>query len=410
MSTGLSKNNILPQICAFAIIWQFFWSDNSNLRLYPYVFWPLLAGIALYNWNKLFYGKNSQKYGKLTFYALAYMTISSIFSIAFTDGLLFVAECMLYLLAVDYVIESSVSTEYLIKTIKAIALVHAGLVLLQYFIPMVFYAIVGAISGSEVVSELMYNASMGCYFGYTGQSSTISVYLIVGMTFTLTSLAKKFSLFDLIGLLTCLIAIPLTNRRGTFICTAVLLLIFLLFSKQSKSIKYGGVFIGVLVILAVGVENLPGMNALFEKVDNYNNRADVLSGRSALWEVAYDIFLNNPIFGAGQSSFVTLSKTDLPTAHNSYMQKLSELGSVGTIVFFLPYLNCLIKCIRQMRNKLLEDKNSFVSYIMLQMYFLVASFSEGIFETPCLFVIIYLVQLTSLSDIDKSVYQPLTKK
>lgn len=33
----------LDQIVAFLVVWEFFWSDNLHLRIYPYIFWPMVS-------------------------------------------------------------------------------------------------------------------------------------------------------------------------------------------------------------------------------------------------------------------------------------------------------------------------------------------------------------------------------
>ena len=53
-----------PLVLSFFILWQFFWSDNSYLRLNPYIFWPIVAAFSfIVCFNK---GIVLDKYTKLT--------------------------------------------------------------------------------------------------------------------------------------------------------------------------------------------------------------------------------------------------------------------------------------------------------------------------------------------------------
>lgn len=328
------------------------------------------------------------------------MIFSAILNGYIKDGGMFVIECALYFLSISYIAAKDFPINKILNIIKTFALAHASLVLLQYFMPSVFYSIVGLISGGTVVAELSSNAANGCYFGFTGQSSTISVYLIVGLALSLFSLKDNVSIRNIIPVIMCIIAIPLTNRRGTFIC-AILMIIYYVFSLRFKPFyKLLVVVVIAFIITIIGVDNIPGINELFDKVNKYQDSSDFLSGRTYLWIEAIDIFRRNPLFGAGQSSYISLVQTDLPSAHNSYLQKLAELGIVGSFIFFQPHIYSLKQSISKgvLRSYL---NNSWV-YIALLLYFFISALSEGIYETPCLFIIIYLIQFLVFKEIDKS--------
>ena len=144
--------------------------------------------------------------------------------------------------------------------------------------------------------------------------------------------------------------------------------------------------------------------ALFSKAEHYQNTSDALSGRGDLWDMAFQQFQSSPLFGNGFGSFVQLSKTDLPSAHNSYLQKLSELGIIGTIVFFAPFFQAFANSLKFALNRKgnVTDKKLFLALLLVQVYFFIGSLSEGIFETPILFVLLFTVQLISLREIDKN--------
>jgi O-antigen ligase len=71
-------------------------------------------------------------------------------------------------------------------------------------------------------------------------------------------------------------------------------------------------------------------------------QADFSSGRLDFWKIALQIFIHNPIFGAGFDSFaVVMSRYDqwngtfrIEQAHNDYLQVLAEAGIFGLVCVF----------------------------------------------------------------------------
>jgi O-antigen ligase len=68
-----------------------------------------------------------------------------------------------------------------------------------------------------------------------------------------------------------------------------------------------------------------------------SGQADITSGRSHFWAVAFQIFLAHPILGAGLEAFgVAYTQFDSQTglfrveqAHNDYLQTLADAGILG---------------------------------------------------------------------------------
>jgi len=98
---------------------------------------------------------------------------------------------------------------------------------------------------------------------------------------------------------------------------------------------------GALIFLVLGsVLYLGGEAALFRSVGLSDPGAgDVTSGRAHFWGVAWQIFLANPIIGAGLDAFgVAYPKYDtwngqfrVEQAHNDYLQILADAGILGFV-------------------------------------------------------------------------------
>lgn len=91
---------------------------------------------------------------------------------------------------------------------------------------------------------------------------------------------------------------------------------------------------GVLLTAAVGVLFLSGADPLVRGIGLQGGQADVTSGRTHFWGVAWRIFLENPIIGAGYDAFgVAFTRFDtwngffrVENAHNDYLQILADGG------------------------------------------------------------------------------------
>ena len=95
---------------------------------------------------------------------------------------------------------------------------------------------------------------------------------------------------------------------------------------------------GGLVLLVLGsVLFLGGEAALLRGIGLQQGVEDVTSGRAHFWQIAWQIFLSNPILGAGFDAFgVAFTRYDtwngqfrVEQAHNDYLQILADGGILG---------------------------------------------------------------------------------
>ncbi|MEJ7848421.1 MAG: O-antigen ligase family protein [Pyrinomonadaceae bacterium] len=106
--------------------------------------------------------------------------------------------------------------------------------------------------------------------------------------------------------------------------------------SRSRLLMFGGAVATVLVILGLTFF-LGGEESFLRAFGLTQNQADVTSGRLHFWSVAWQIFMNSPIFGAGYDTFgVAFSRYDtwmgtfrIEQAHNDYLQTLADAGIAG---------------------------------------------------------------------------------
>ena len=378
-------------VLCFLMIWQFFWSDNSSLRFNPYLFWPLMAAASL-----IAVASRKVKislYSKMIIFSLVWCSVSSLFSPSWISGIAFLLEILLYFIAVKLFTNKGIEFT---KIAYGFCIAHMFLLLLQVFAPFVFYFFVGLISGSSKVALLKENAGNGIFYGFTGQTSTIAFYLVFGLIISLYNFAKgkKLNYFFLLFGILFEISLLLTNRRGGTLISLAVIAFFVFLDKRKLSLKISLAIVIALVLMAIGLDRIPGFKGIVEKFQITSERNNSLSGRTQFWDYCIETFKAKPIFGSGFYSFSQNTQFEVETAHNSYLQKMAEIGIVGTMVFFVPHIYTLFISFRMFfsNKENSNEKKYMLLMILLQLSFLLFAIFEGVFETPILFVFIFLIE------------------
>jgi O-antigen ligase len=172
------------------------------------------------------------------------------------------------------------------------------------------------------------------------------------------SVARDKKPFYLIALVLMAIAVVMTGSRGGMVgvfATASFVLITAYAALRSSRTQGGNsglkIALGaaaVLIAAVGGVLFLSGADPLVRGIGLDGARADVTSGRMHFWSVAWQIFLENPLIGAGFDAFgVAFTKFDtwngyfrVEQAHNDYLQMLTDGGvlafaCVAAFIFLL---------------------------------------------------------------------------
>ncbi len=198
----------------------------------------------------------------------------------------------------------------------------------------------------------------GIYSNINAAGVLISTAIPVALFFLFIekNIISKISFSVILFLLS--ISLLLTNSRSSLVAAfiSVIVIIFLMRKKLLKSILiYGSIAIVVLLIFTP-IYDLISTLLRFERIVNT---------RSFIWDIAFNIISNNPIFGVGPGQFpnyiykylpvmigtwdeqainFVYSEAGLGHAHNFFLFYFSELGFLGfvfTIVFPLIFYKIL---------------------------------------------------------------------
>lgn len=162
----------------------------------------------------------------------------------------------------------------------------------------------------------------------------------------------------LIAIFLMMLAVVMTGSRGGLIsslgATAFILFAHFYLTTRSHKLRAAARLrlaisaAAILAAVALAVVFLSGADPLVRGLGMQSGQADFSSGRAHFWFVAWKIFLDNPIIGAGYDAFgVAFTKYDtwngtfrIEQAHNDYLQALADGGLIffTCIAFFIALL------------------------------------------------------------------------
>lgn len=189
---------------------------------------------------------------------------------------------------------------------------------------------------SDLTYSFLYR---GMNHGLTNHYSRNAFYISLGIFITFSNILtkKKIEKKDIILFMFFVCTMLLVAKRGTTLFLIVTIFILLIFKERNlskkikKSLKY--ISLGLLLLL-IAYFFIPGTSNLFNRIVAMSNSEDVSTGRFYLYEIAWEMFKNKPMFGNGWGSFlIRMTGTTFQAVHNDYIQLLAETGLIGTFIF-----------------------------------------------------------------------------
>lgn len=152
----------------------------------------------------------------------------------------------------------------------------------------------------------------------------IAMYLLLKSDY-----AKRFKNYYYASIALNLICILLTASRMVLPTVAVAILWFVFWTKRS----YVWYMLGVTAIGGIALIINPDL------IPRFSSIAYAFEDRFALWDVGWQIFLSNPLFGRGAMSYMNLyylytDKADMH-AHQLGVNTLADYGILGVIILML---------------------------------------------------------------------------
>jgi O-antigen ligase len=179
-----------------------------------------------------------------------------------------------------------------------------------------------------------YTAGLTSHYSYNGIFCSLA-FVTRSSKMIFSKNNKKTSKNDYIFMFASFLALVLTNKRAHLIfsvlsiATAYMILNSEVFAKKLfRNILY----LVITAILTYALTTIiPEAKTVFFR---FFNQIDISTGRFSAWNVAWQVFTKNPIYGVGWFNF-RLYYPIISEVHNVYLQILCEFGVIG-FMFIVP--------------------------------------------------------------------------
>lgn len=165
------------------------------------------------------------------------------------------------------------------------------------------------------------------------------------------------------------IIVKFKNFKGNFIERISKRLLFL----------FPLLFILIIVLSMINGNNIAG-SAINRLIEEFNS--DSFSGRTDLYDLAWNMYKEHPIFGIGYNCFAITSGYDYFT-HSTYMELLSCTGTIGFLLFLGPILIATCRSFRAFK----KDNGRSTTLLLLM---LVSSLFGIVYYNMVFLMVLYL--------------------
>lgn len=251
-----------------------------------------------------------------------------------------------------------------IKLICIFGCIHAVVTVSQAIAPSIYRTLILPLyAGSRYYTQVNYQLSNGFLPGLSFHYSTNGIYLATSLMLAAVLVIcrraprrRNFILFLLIaaGLL-------LTGKRGvTVFSIAGFFMVYYIYKSNKphkRIVNILALLIALLVVLVVMSAVMPEMTGFIARFQEQSRSGDISTGRFALYALAFQRFLTNPLFGTGWDTFKyfhELNFGQMLNVHNVYIQLLSENGIIGAAPFYfllIWYYVRTVKVLKRLRRR-----------------------------------------------------------
>lgn len=300
--------------------------------------------------------------------------------------------------------------KYVFRVLLVASVMMSLYAVLVNLFPSIYYNLVKKIlpSSAHTFIETGLSSKYGIAVG--GEIITADYYAFFGMILSLNMLmllGKKLKgKLIYIGIFAlCALCIVLQNRKAELVMSVFVIAVLIFSNVNVISIhgKWKRIFIfalvsaialtGFLVMLNQGYLARYELffNQIVKNASDNSTVIDISSGRMRLWERAFNLFREHPVFGIGWGRFRehltdtynVLNEGQLSNAHNNYLQLLCETGVVGLILYTGPlfyFLHRTMKRIRLLRKSSADSLSriSASTSLSVQLFYLTLSFIDPV--------------------------------
>ena len=183
-------------------------------------------------------------------------------------------------------------------------------------------------------------AALTRHYSYNGIYCTVVFLLLASLLITKNvkpNVYKKHLILTMFSF----IAVVLTQKRAhlLFSVAALIGLYFLCGRYKGLTKTFRVIFWGTLAVIGFAIASLfvPAFSNILSRF-YVSGDADISTGRFDAWQAAWEMFLENKVFGNGWFYFpLEYNRTEFPEVHNIYIQYLQILYSYYLLLYYIHY-------------------------------------------------------------------------
>lgn len=273
----------------------------------------------------------------------------------------------------------------------ALLSIHAVSTLLFAAVPSIYRSLIKPVFFAGDMDAIGYQSGLTAHYSYNGMLLSAGVLLSASRLYLMDREKNNLreQLPKVFNFVLFIVALLVTSKRGPLSAVVVSLVLALFVGSGKYKFEafvklllcvIAGAFI--LVILSQVVPQITVVFGRFQEISASATDADATNGRSYLWARAFELWHSSPVFGHGWGTYRYYweGRMDVATstAHNVFLNLLSEVGIVGLLVFFMaafPSLIGLWKLMSLQRTFERECAFSVAFAFMFQIFFYVYSFT-----------------------------------
>lgn len=385
----ISISKIFYGIVAFLSCWYFYFASSFKLRPYPSLFWIAMAALSILmafihrtRLNKI---DIAYLLGMIFLIGLSLSSVNPIASI----GVL--ANYIIYYLVARFITKNC-DGEKIHSIILFFSIIHLVCLYMQVIFPDLYTRVVLPLLSdsihTEVIEQMNWNKA---YYGFSMQTSMCAMYLSIGAVLSAVrakneqKTTKKMFYIILVALF--LMGTFFTQRRGS---SAAALVIIALIYMRTKGNKISKILFGIAIVVmiaVIGIQNIPGMSGIINKMSKFASSGSLMNGRDDFFGRAVHAIMQKPLFGWGAGQVE--AAIGYAWLENSFLSILVQLGVIGFVIFYFPLVKLMKNVIVNERVKT-DNIIDFSFYI--QILFLIMSFIENYYgEAQHIFIFFVIV-------------------
>lgn len=211
---------------------------------------------------------------------------------------------------------------------------------------------------------------------HTNMCGSVLLVFLMFSIYKIIESKKKLYYLQAVLLLICLL---FTKSRMSLIAALGGMFVFFVVYRRMSGKQVGRIIIVIFAVILLGYLSLRNqfLYSLYGKriesllfYVNSSGRTDAsVIGRLALQRKAIEVFTSYPLFGVGIGNFSFFNDLSGSVgsiyAHNNYLELLADVGIVGTLFYYIPYIICEIRLVRCIRNSKETERMLYTTFFAI---------------------------------------------